>query len=137
MMERSKSSKYQDFKVDTFPFEIDNGYLTGYEMLHGTSNFSILNVKGEYDKKTDTYSFNYTLEWKDTIDPNTTQGDMPYAEAAKSLPTADPTDYKIRIIWSQSVKLKGSERTNLKGTKYKTYDNRNVETSRGRNRSRL
>ena len=32
-------------------FEIENGYFTGYEMLHGTDKFTIVSGKTKYNKK--------------------------------------------------------------------------------------
>src|SRR5690606_12056505 len=46
-MNESGEKSYTDCESDTFPMEIENGYLSGYEMLHGTSNFSIHSVSGE------------------------------------------------------------------------------------------
>jgi hypothetical protein len=90
-------------------FEIENGYLTGYEMLHGTDKFTIVSGNATYDKKSDTYTFDLKLQWKDKIDQNDRQGDSDIAKTFKKLNADMPANYNIEINWSQKIKITSDE----------------------------
>ena len=87
--------------------EIENGYLTGYELLHGTNatvgDFQIVgNYTSAIDGKWKYYFFNVELTWNDIIDPNYSLfGDNVLAFIFKRYPGANPADYLIRIRWDQ------------------------------------
>ena len=86
-------------------FEIQNGYLTGYEMLHGTNYFSY-SVTGTYNASSNSYIFNYTVKWYDSINPNHSYGaDTVFSKASNVF--YSPKDYNISIIWHQSIIVKG------------------------------
>ncbi len=87
--------------------EIENGYLTGYELLHGTNatvgDFQIVgNYTSAIDGKWKYYFFNVELTWNDIIDPNYSLFvDNVLAFIFKRYPGANPADYVIRICWDQ------------------------------------
>ena len=60
---------------EEFNFEIENGYFSGYEMLHGTNFFKLISTHGVLNPTDNTYKFTFKLRWKDTINPNARQGD--------------------------------------------------------------
>ncbi len=108
-----QNTKMNEIKIESFTydnFEIQNGYLTGYEMLHGTSDngqmgFSVLSGVGKFNKESGDYEFTFVLEWRDRINPNMGQGDqLPYDIATSINP--DAKDYNITIQWTQIVKIK-------------------------------
>ena len=92
--------------------EIENGYLTGYELLHGTNatvgDFQIVgNYTSAINGKWKYYFFNVELTWNDIIDPNYSLfGDNVLAFIFKRYPGANPADYVIRIRWKQLFVLK-------------------------------
>jgi RHS repeat-associated protein len=92
--------------------EIENGYLTGYELLHGTNatvgDFQIVgNYTSAIDGKWKYYFFNVELTWNDIIDPNYSLfGDNVLAFIFKRYPGANPADYVIRIRWKQLFVLR-------------------------------
>ncbi|MFN5772311.1 MAG: RHS repeat-associated core domain-containing protein, partial [Flavobacterium sp.] len=99
-----------------YPFEIENGYFTGYEMLHGTLFFSY-GVVAYYDKKTDTYTFNFNLKWFDRINPNHTYGaDTTASKILSKL--YSPKDYNVSIKRTQTITVSGSDikNYNINGT---------------------
>lgn len=99
--------KYKNFGSESlYPYEIQNGYLTGYEMLHGAHAFNILNYNGRYDEATKTYIFDFSLEWKDKIDPNYDyEGDNMLEGFVRKL-NPNAKDYDITIRWKQQIKIK-------------------------------
>lgn len=84
--------------------EIENGeQIIGYQYLHGTnadvSGFKIIGTITKDYKSNAIVSFSY--QWNDKIDPNFIYiTDSKKAKFAESIPFADPTDYIIRITWS-------------------------------------
>lgn len=90
-------------------FEIENGYLTGYEMLHGTDKFTIISGSGNYNKKSDLYTFHLKLQWKDKIDKNAAQGDNNIAAVVKKINLGMPADYNVEINWFQKIKISSKE----------------------------
>ncbi len=54
--------KSKAFSSGNFNFEIENGYSTGYEMLHGTNYFSYA-YTASYNASDDTYTFDVTSKW--------------------------------------------------------------------------
>ena len=98
-----KNGKSKSFNITTF-MEIENGeQMIGYQYLHGTNadvgGFNIIGTITKDAKGNATISFEY--QWNDKIDPNFKYNtDIKKAEFAKSIPFADPTDYTIRIGWS-------------------------------------
>ncbi len=97
----------------TFQAIIENGYLTGYEMLHGTNEWvGGFNITGSATVIKDStgccniidYSLTYT--WNDIIDPepDTYPGDAILSWILHLF--YDPADYTIRISWTQNAKAK-------------------------------
>ncbi len=83
--------------------EIENGYYTGYEMLHGTNSttgdFQIHGFVIKIDELT--YKYSVSLEWHDIIDPNNQYGsDSISPETLESL--YSPRDFKIDIKWNDT-----------------------------------
>jgi hypothetical protein len=87
--------------------DIEDGYFTGYQMLHGTNFFSY-GVVGKYDKKTDSYTFNFNLKWFDTIDPNHS---YPLDSALNNAlnKVYSPVDYNVAIKWKQTITVSGAD----------------------------
>lgn len=89
----------------TTSMEIQNGEdIIGYQYLHGTNadvgGFQIKGVVSKDDSGKVTYQLTYT--WNDIIDPNFIyESDSKKAKFAKNIPFAKPTDYIIRIKWSE------------------------------------
>ncbi|MFT3784786.1 MAG: RHS repeat-associated core domain-containing protein [Tepidisphaeraceae bacterium] len=89
---------------DTFQAAIEDGYFTGYEMLHG-SNGSVggMHLFSQVRKERDdcgnvklTYEVEYT--WNDIIDPQwSIPTDATFADLLDYV--SDPKDYVIRIKW--------------------------------------
>jgi RHS repeat-associated protein len=104
------------FASGNFPFEIQNGYFTGYQMLHGTLFFSF-GVVGKYDKKTDSYSFNFNLKWYDKINPNHSYGADTKANDILNK-FYSPKDYSVEIRWTQTITVSGADikNNNINGT---------------------
>ncbi|GAB1856713.1 hypothetical protein MHTCC0001_15490 [Flavobacteriaceae bacterium MHTCC 0001] len=109
-MQNSKSTDYKNNGIGDFYFEIQNGYFTGYEMLHGTQYFSILSTVGKYNKSDNTYSFTFDLRWNDRINPNLNQGDGKIAPTVRKLNFDMPKDYNISIKWSQTIIIKANSK---------------------------
>ena len=88
----------------TFHANIENGYTTGYEMLHG-SNGSVgdFEISGDATMAEDGcgVEYNLTYTWHDIIDPNPT-----YAmDTILSRPLRwffDPKDYEVHLSWRSS-----------------------------------
>ena len=89
-----------DFNV-TFHGEIENGYFTGYQMLHGThSGLGDLQVKGTiyYNSKTGNSRYEYEATWNDKIDPNASYSeDVISSKILKVL--YSPANYNVKIRW--------------------------------------
>jgi len=116
MMAEHKSTASE--KSGNFHMEIQNGYFSGYELLHGTLYFSY-EVTGKYNSKSKSYTFDYSLKWHDRINPNILQGDGPMADAYKGA-----KDYNITIKWTQSVQINSND--------VKEYNVNNATTTGGR-----
>ena len=88
----------------TTAMEIENGeQMIGYQYLHGTNaDVGGYKITGTITK--DQYgnaAINFTYQWNDIIDPNFIYStDSAKAKFAKGIPFANPTDYIIRISWS-------------------------------------
>ncbi len=106
---KNNSSKTIDI---TTSMEIENGEdIIGYQYLHGTNadvgGFQIKGTVSKNKKGDVTYDLTYT--WNDRIDPNFEYySDQKKAEFAKSIPFANPTDYTIRITWSDKTVIKAN-----------------------------
>ncbi|OXG06084.1 RHS repeat-associated protein [Flavobacterium araucananum] len=87
------------------PMEIEDGYFSGYGLLHGTDRFSYAGI-GKYDNKSQTYNFNFSVKWFDEIDKNSNSGDDLYADPLLAL---GAKNYYISIKWSQTISLKRGE----------------------------
>ncbi|MBP1223633.1 hypothetical protein [Flavobacterium sp. 1355] len=87
-------------KSSNFHVEIQDGYFSGYEILHGTLYFSY-EVTGKYNSKNETFTFDYSLKWRDRINPNKYSGDNVYADYYKG----SAKDYDITIRWKQTVQV--------------------------------
>lgn len=104
---KNNSSKEIDM---TTSMEIQNGEdIIGYQYLHGTNaDVGGFHIKGTISKngKGDV-TYNLTYTWNDKIDPNFMYySDSKKAEFAKSIPFANPTDYTIRITWTDKTVIK-------------------------------
>lgn len=80
--------------------------------LHGTNaDVGGFQIKGSVSKNKNgdvTYDLNYT--WNDKIDPNFIyESDSKKAEYAKSIPFANPTDYTIRITWTDKTIIRAKQ----------------------------
>jgi RHS repeat-associated protein len=106
MMDKSLT-KYSD-RSSNYAMEIENGYFDGYELLHGTQNFSH-SVNGTYDAKSKSYNLNYTLKWNDRINPNGLQGD---GKTASYYYKMGAKDYNISITWHLTINVKASDLNN-------------------------
>jgi hypothetical protein len=86
----------------------ENGYTTGYGLLHGTNrNVGDFEIVGLANVTQDSWEkkvyYNLTFEWNDIQDPNKKYpGDIVLAALARALigPLIRPKDYVIRIQWS-------------------------------------
>lgn len=103
-MKLTKNSTYA-YASGNSPMEIEDGYFSGYGLLHGTEYFSYAGI-GKYNNKTDTYSFNFSVKWFDQINKNSNSGDDVYADP---LMVMGAKDYYISIKWRQSISLKGED----------------------------
>ena len=115
-MSLDKKKKIYKEESGNYHMDMENGYFTGYQMLHGTNFFSY-GVVGKYDKKTDTYTFNFNMKWFDTIDPNHTYPvDSALNDALNKLYT--PVDYNVAIKWTQTISVSGADikNNNINGT---------------------
>lgn len=106
---KNNSSKTIDIATS---MEIQNGEdIIGYQYLHGTNadvgGFQIKGTVSKNKKGDTTYDLTYT--WNDKIDPNFMYySDSKKAEFAKSISLANPTDYTIRITWSDKTVIKAN-----------------------------
>ena len=83
--------------------EIENGYTTGYQMLHGTNSYlGDLTIQGFADVISPTQtSYNVLVTWNDRIDPNNRYfGDVVRAGILNTF--FSPADYNVHISWQHS-----------------------------------
>ncbi|ABQ05691.1 DUF6443 domain-containing protein [Flavobacterium johnsoniae] len=98
-------------KIDvdfTFHAEIENGYFTGYEMLHGSNKkVGDTQMKGtvEYNSKTSQFDFNVQIIWNDKIDPNKNYGDDIMMSNLLNV-FYSPKDYNVKIKWNDKFSYK-------------------------------
>ena len=114
------------YQIQTyFHAEIENGYTTGYEMLHGTNrhvgDFSIQGYTNVLKKSKRIHRLYFSLiyTWNDIIDPNPTYlNDVKYSNIAKKI--FSPKDYIIRISWHDNATscYLGSERVSSESKGY-------------------
>ncbi len=91
----AESRTQSDFVSFRFKPQIQNGYTTGYEMLHGPHDFYLAGTATLLEN-----GINYSLQatWYDIIDPNPTYGgDVFLAGILEGL--YNPMDYEVTIIW--------------------------------------
>ncbi|MEO8516281.1 MAG: RHS repeat-associated core domain-containing protein [Flavobacterium sp.] len=91
-----------------FHGEIENGYFTGYEMLHGShSKLGDTQIKGtvEYNSKTSQFDFNVQVIWNDKIDPNASYGDDVMLSNFLNV-FYTPQDYNVKIKWNEKASYK-------------------------------
>ena len=88
-----------------FHAEIENGYNTGYEMLHGTdSRVGDFLIQGKVTVSSKYNIYNITLTWNDTIDPNGTYSeDKVLSGWLRHL--YNPKDYVVHLSWTERVKI--------------------------------
>jgi len=86
--------------------EIENGYFSGYEMLHGTDkNVGDFQIWGDANYSKEQVTYNLTLRWNDKIDPNFSyRGDMISFAVLHAL--YSPKDYDIHITWKEKYTIK-------------------------------
>jgi hypothetical protein len=105
-MNSEGKTKYSETSGN-FHFEIDNGYNTGYKMLHGTNYLSYV-ANGRYDKSSDSYIFKFNLKWTDQINHNSTYtADKIFNYISSKV--GHPKDYWITIQWTQTIIIKNKE----------------------------
>lgn len=103
---KNGESKFFDI---TTSMKIENGkQIIGYQYLHGTNDdaggFKIKGIitKDKYGNAT----IEFTYQWNDIMDPNIKyDSDTKKAKFAKSIPFANPTDFTVRISWSDTSVL--------------------------------
>jgi RHS repeat-associated protein len=91
-----------------FHGEIENGYFTGYEMLHGSnSKLGDTQIKGtvEYNSKTSQFDFNIQVIWNDKIDPNASYDEDVMLNNLLNV-FYTPKDYNVKIKWNEKVSVK-------------------------------
>ena len=96
--------------------EIENGYYTGYELLHGSNGeVGDFQMWGGFTTERDgnylLYHFDITCQWNDKIDPNYSYDSDLSLEAMIRLfglpyPYFSPADYVIRIRWNKQLTIK-------------------------------
>lgn len=93
----------------TINAEIQNGYSTGYEMLHGTHRgLGGLSIIGSAEViSPGRVEYNTTITWNDRIDPNPIYlGDRVRSGILESV--FSPKDYDVHISWQYSRTLGGN-----------------------------
>jgi hypothetical protein len=88
-----------------FHAEIENGYTTGYEMLHGTNrdvgDFTVIGTATVYKDHT---VYNVSLTWNDKIDPNFQySNDKKYSDWAHIF--YSPKNYTVHLSWNEKVTI--------------------------------
>ena len=87
----------------------DNGYTTGYELLHGVNmDVGGFQMNGTHLKSlvgdTCVHDFDITYTWNDIMDPNRKYSkDIGYANLVNAL--TDTRDYTIHISWKKSTQI--------------------------------
>ena len=86
-----------------FHAEIQNGYKSGHEMLHGTvSELGDFEINGVAIAGEDgTYAYQVRMTWNDVINPNPTYIMDTISSGVLSI--FNPQDYNIHISWSQTI----------------------------------
>ena len=83
-----------------FHAEIENGYFTGYEMLHGThSALGDFEINGIAIMQNNLITYQVQMTWHDIIDPNPTYGSDRISATFLNA-VGNPKDYEIHISWS-------------------------------------
>ena len=121
-MEQDAISRISSGAVNLqFHAEIENGYLTGYEMLHGThrgvGDFTVKGNAGVSGTTCRTVDYKVTYVWHDIIDPNATYSSDNLAAWVLKL-FYKPKDYEIHISWSQPSRVELSSKIINKETGY-------------------
>lgn len=82
--------------------------IIGYNYLHGTNRtVGGLNLKMTAGKIANLITVKVECTWNDIMDPNFKySSDKKKAELAKQLPFVDPTDFTVRIKWTQTVGIR-------------------------------
>jgi hypothetical protein len=101
----------ESIEIDiTTDIQIENGEdIIGYQYLHGTnSDVGGFRIVGAVSKdKNGDIIFDLTYTWNDIIDPNFMyDSDSQKAKFAKSIPFANPKDYKISVSWTDVSVIK-------------------------------
>ena len=97
-----------------FHGEMENGYFTGYELLHGSKGIADRGPwKGEDQgdvqmrgtatvvndsNGTRTITYDLTFTWNDIVDPNPTYGGDTFMSSLLHA-VGNPRDYKVKISW--------------------------------------
>lgn len=91
---------------ETFHAEIENGYMTGYEILHGTVGvLGDFSISGSVQVGKNKNIYTITLTWNDIIDPNPTyDSDVTYKNFLTQFYT--PKDYTVQISWDEKIAIK-------------------------------
>ena len=103
--------------------EIENGYRTGYEMLHGPNRdvggFTVTGAEPKRSKNGCGFKYNLTYTWNDLIDPNKKYvADKIYSELIRSIPFSNPEDYYVRIKWKADSEIYRKNNLLLEGIGY-------------------
>ena len=99
------------YKVQTKAAITNGEGIIGYNYLHGTNGGLSLNINATYVKreilsKRRAILVSIECTWNDIIDHNNKYPtDIYKASLAKKIPFANPTDYKIKIIWNQYMRI--------------------------------
>ncbi len=107
VLKKDASIRNESGKVNfQFHAEIENGYLTGYEMLHGTvtplGDFQINGTAKFINSNQIQYSL--SLTWNDVIDPNATYDtDTKLSKVLNFF--YSPKDYEVHINWEDTFNI--------------------------------
>ena len=107
ILKKDASQRAQSgFLYVTTHAEIENGYFSGYEMLHGTDkNVGDFQIWGDANYSKEQVTYNLTLRWNDKIDPNFSySGDVISSVVLHTL--FNPKDYDIHITWNEKYVIK-------------------------------
>ncbi|WP_042720373.1 RHS repeat-associated core domain-containing protein [Flavobacterium sp. B17] len=99
--------KSKSYESGNTHFDIENGYNTGYEMLHGTNYFSYA-FTSNYNESDDTYTVNMNVKWFDKIDANAKYVDDKFLSGSLNA-FYNPKDYYISISWYQVFVIKAED----------------------------
>lgn len=85
---------------------IQNGYSTGYELLHGTNaDVGGFNISGFAFADGGEVYYSTTMTWNDRIDPNFAyRRDSLYSFAEHMM--HDPKDYTVQIPWDDNFTIR-------------------------------